>query len=306
MSPCRLLLERLCAKPFLVPPVLDQPLAPLTSLKAGAKAGLFVQPSNEGELEYLFAALLPLDLPWFLVGKGSNLVCRDQDFPGVLVQLTGEFGRLSQNQRELQAGAGAVDAKVARFARQCGLGGAEWLVTVPGSLGGAVAMNAGAYGQDIAGMFAGGRAFDPAKGFVDLSPEDLAFGYRSSRLQKTGEILLSARLALTPKEPEVIRQLELEYLKKRRLTQPTGIKTFGSIFKNPPGTSAWKLIDQAGLRGRQIGSFRISPVHANFMENLGQGEAKGLIELIETVQSEVQAQTGVKLDLEGKLFPPEP
>ena len=306
MNPCRLLWERLCAKPWRVTPVQDQPLAPLTSLKAGAKAGLWVPVSDEGELEFLFAALLPLGLPWFLLGKGSNLVCRDQDFPGVLVQLTGEFDRLEAKHTELQAGAGAADAKVARFARKHGLGGAEWLVTVPGSLGGAVAMNAGAYGQDIAGLFSGGRAFDPDRGFVDLTPADLAFGYRSSRLQRTREILLEARLALAPKDLEAIRRLELEYLKKRRLTQPTGTKTFGSIFKNPPGTNAWKLIDQAGLRGRQIGHFRISPVHANFMENLGPGEPKGLIELIETVQSEVQAQTGVKLDLEGKLFPPEP
>ncbi|MDT8445925.1 MAG: UDP-N-acetylmuramate dehydrogenase [bacterium] len=287
-----------------IPYRLNPSLAQLTSLGAGAEAALLVEPQNTESLLELFTTLAATKVRWFLIGKGTNLVAWGPRFEGVLIKLGGEFTQITRQGNRLQAGAGAVDAKVARYARKEGLSGLEWLVTVPGTLGGALRMNAGAHGAEIKDHLIEAHLFHPDRGLYKAAAEELELAYRSSRLSQTGELALSLTFELNPQDPEAIAAKERELLNHRRQSQPVGIKTFGSVFANPPDASAWRLIEQAGLRGKQIGNFRLHPKHCNFMQNQGSGNPEGLIELIELVQSEVQNKTGQRLVLEGNLFPP--
>jgi len=306
MSRITNLYQSLIQWPLETAPIRGQSLAPLTSLKAGGKAALWVQVNNQKELELVVTQILDLGLDWFLIGKGSNLICSSETYDGVLLQLGGDFTQVTRDQNQLTAGGAAQDAKVAKVARNQGLTGLEWLVTIPGTLGGAVYMNAGAHHVEIKDRLKSALVYQPGVGARPLDLGDFDFGYRSSRLQKTNEILLQATFELSEADPLVIKAQEQKLLEARRKTQPVGTKTFGSMFHNPPGHSAWGLIQQAGLQGKQVGNFRVSPKHANFMENMGSGDSKGLLELIKLVQTEVYQTTGVHLHLEGKLFPTKP
>ena len=305
MDPIQRLYQTIQHSSFKVSPVLNQSLAPLNSLKAGGCAALWVQPSDLNELSSLFEQIVALGLQWFVIGKGSNLICTCSTYPGVLIQLGGDFKQIQCHQTTLTAGAAAQDAKVAQEARKAGLSGLEWLVTIPGSIGGAVYMNAGAHQSEIKNLLSEVHVFHPAHGFSMIKKKDMEFGYRSSRLQSKKEILLQCHFSLSPKETGLIFAKEQELLRIRKKNQPAGIKTFGSVFKNPKDASAWQLIEQAGLRGKRCGDFRISPVHSNFIENLGTGDPNHLLELIHLVQTEVYQQSGIQLVLEGQLFPPE-
>jgi len=306
MEPVRRFVEALADRPLAIQPVSNQSLAPLTSLKAGGTAALWVQISNLEELDFVFDQINRLDVGWFLIGKGSNLICSAEPYSGVLIQLTGDFTHAQCQGNSLVAGGAAQDAKVARTARKVGCSGLEWLVTVPGTLGGAVYMNAGAHKNEIKDSLIAAQLYSPTQGVRSVDADYFDFRYRSSKLQQTGELLLSATFKLSEQDPATIKKTEQGYLESRRATQPVGIKTFGSMFRNPQEQAAWSLISQAGLQGTQIGNFRISPAHANFMENMGAGDSKGLLELIKLVQTEVYNKTGVTLQLEGKFFPPRP
>lgn len=280
-------------------------LAKLTSLGAGGQAALLAEPQDREQLLALFEVIEAERIPWFLIGRGTNLVPRNQDYDGLLIKLGGAFKEILTEGTQLSAGAAASDAKVARAAQKAGLSGLEWLVTVPGSLGGAVRMNAGAHGGEVADSLKSAELFHVKQGIYNLPAEGLELGYRSSRLQQSGELVLNATFQLSTDEPEAIAAKERALIERRKKSQPVGIKTFGSIFKNPAGKAAWALIEEAGLRGTTVGGFRLSAKHCNFLENFGGPQAEGLIELIELVQHRVYQQTGVRLELEGNLFPPE-
>ncbi|OGG94857.1 MAG: UDP-N-acetylenolpyruvoylglucosamine reductase [Candidatus Lambdaproteobacteria bacterium RIFOXYD12_FULL_49_8] len=297
-------LRAILGEPWALTPVSGQPLARLNSFGIGGAAGLFCQPTTRDELARLFEIIQTHQAPWFIIGKGTNLICKEEDFEGVLIRLAGEFEQVRFAGPMVTVGAGLTDTKLAVKARNQGLKGAEFLVTIPGSLGGAVFQNAGAHGLEMADLIESVECFEPNKGFFRLQKSEMALGYRCSRFQESGELVLFGKLRLEPGDKTQIQAHEKALLAQRKETQ-IWAHTFGSIFKNPKGQSAWALIDQAGLRGKQLGQVRISPKHANFAENLGGGRSRDLIELIKLVQSEVFKQTGFSLVLEAQQFPPE-
>jgi UDP-N-acetylmuramate dehydrogenase len=287
-----------------LPPVrgrllLDEVLAPFTWLRVGGPAEALFLPADEEDLS-TFLAALPRQTPVTVLGAGSNVIVRDGGIEGVVVRLAGRgFGQVAADGEasRIIAGAGALDAQVARAAAKAGIGGLEFLAGVPGTIGGALTMNAGAYGAETAGVLsvAWGLRRDGAR--CAFSVDQIGYAYRHSAAPEdviwTGAIL-QGRPA-DPKDAEAAIEV---ITRRREATQPIREKTGGSTFKNPPGHSAWRLIDEAGWRGRGLGGAIVSPVHANFLINTGEASAHDLETLGETIRDEVAARTGVRLDWE--------
>ena len=271
------------------------PLGPGTWFRVGGKAELLVRPADAEDLAALLA-LLPPGLPVTVIGAASNLIVRDGGIDGVVVKLGGAFGQVETAPDGVIAGAACLDINVAEHAAAAGLGGLEFLSGIPGSIGGAVAMNAGAYGGDVAGCLdwaeivtAGGvRRHDAAA--LDLA-------YRHAHLPPGG-IVTRARFRARPADPRLIASRMAEIRASREATQPVRARTGGSTFRNPPGMKAWELIDAAGCRGLVLGGAQVSEKHCNFLINTGGASAAELEALGEEVRRRVRESCGVTLDWE--------
>lgn len=288
-----------------------RPLNQLTWLRVGGPAEVLFQPEDAEDLSQFLAALAP-DIPVTVLGVGSNLIVRDGGVPGVSIRLGRGFNALRrEGETGLRAGAALLDAQLAKAAASYGVAGLEFLRTIPGSVGGAVRMNAGCYGAYVADVFTGGLAIDRAGRRVALSPEDMAFGYRDCGLPDD-LIFIEAGFEGRPDAPEAIL-VRMETLVKRRAeSQPVRERTAGSTFRNPAGFSstgeasdthemkAWKLIDDAGCRGMTLGGAQMSPMHPNFLVNTGGATAADLENLGEIVRGKVLETTGVQLLWEVK------
>ena len=274
----------------------DAPLAPATWFRVGGPAEVLVRPATTADLVALLAGL-PNEIPLTVIGAASNLIVRDGGIGGVVVRLARGFGDIAVEADGVVAGAAALDATVAEHAAAAGLAGLEFLSGVPGSVGGAVAMNAGAYGGDVAGCLDWADLVMRSGEMVRLNAAALDFAYRHAAVPP-GAVVVRARFRAHPGDSRSIAARMAEIRTSREATQPTRARTGGSTFRNPPDMKAWELIDGAGCRGLVRGGAEVSDKHCNFLLNIGGATAADLEGLGEEVRRRVHALSGVSLQWE--------
>jgi UDP-N-acetylmuramate dehydrogenase len=273
----------------------DAPLGPQTWFGTGGPAEVLFRPADVEDLASFLRAL-PADVPVTVLGVGSNLLVRDGGVKGVVIRLMRGFTGIAVDGNQLLAGAGAPDLNVALMARDHALAGLEFLSGIPGTMGGAVMMNAGAYGGELAEVLVSAEAIDRTGKVHRISAAELSFSYRHSSAPADW-IFTSARLRGEPGDPLAIARRIAEIDSTRTESQPRS-RTGGSTFVNPPGHKAWELIDQAGCRGLRIGEAQVSEKHCNFLINLGAASAADIEALGEEVRRRVLDKSGVRLDWE--------
>lgn len=273
-------------------------LAPLTWFRVGGAAEFFVRPADLEDLS-VFLKNLPLEVPVMVMGAASNLIIRDGGINGVVIKLARGFGEVVVEADGLIVGAAALDSTVAEHAAASGLSGLEFLSGIPGTIGGAVAMNAGAYGSDMQAVLDWAEIITRDGQLHRLSVQELGLSYRHSNLPADA-VVVRARLRARAGEAALIAARMGEIKTKREATQPVRARTGGSTFANPEGRKAWELIDQAGCRGLRRGNAQVSDLHCNFLLNLGEASAADLEGLGEEVRRRVALQSGVTLQWEIK------
>ncbi|WP_312163024.1 UDP-N-acetylmuramate dehydrogenase [Phenylobacterium sp.] len=280
----------------------DEPLGPFTWFRVGGAAEVLFLPADETDLSDFLQAL-PEDVPVTVLGVGSNVIVRDGGVPGVVIRLAGKaFAEVSIDEEEgwVIADAGALDSMVARAAAKAGLAGLEFYAGIPGTIGGALTMNAGCYGSETKDVLVSAWGFDRKGEVVSYALEDFGYTYRHSKVEPGEVIWIQAVFQGRPDEPAAIEARMAEITARRETTQPIREKTGGSTFKNPEGRSSWKLVDEAGWRGKPYGGAMFSPLHANFLINTGEASAADLEGLGEAVRADVKARLGVDLEWEIK------
>lgn len=273
-------------------------LAPLTWFRVGGPAEFLFRPADVDDL-CQFMRELPLEMPVTVMGAASNLIVRDGGINGVVVKLARGFGDVVVEADGVIAGAAALDVTVSEHAAEAGLAGLEFLSGIPGTIGGAVAMNAGAYGGDIASVLDWAEFCTRAGELLHVPAHELGLSYRHANLP-AGSVVVRARLRAQPGEAAMIGARMAEIRAKRESTQPVRARTGGSTFANPDGQKAWELVDAAGCRGLTMGQAQVSEMHCNFLLNLGEATAAELEGLGEEVKRRVAAQSGVELRWEIK------
>jgi UDP-N-acetylenolpyruvoylglucosamine reductase len=283
----------------------DYPLARLTTIRTGGPADFFARPDSPDRLSELLAWAAADAIEVGVVGSGSNLLVADAGFPGLVVKLDGSLAAIEQEGSRLLCGGGARLPQASARAARAGLSGLEFGVNIPGTVGGAVKMNANAYGGDLARVLEWVEVTSPG-GTERRRPEALDFRYRRSNLGP-GEIVARASFALSPAEPASVKERLAEMRASRKAAQPSGIKTFGSTFKNPEdpraaGRTAGVLLDEAGCRGLTVGGARFSEKHANFVENLGDATTADVVALMAEGRRRVRERFGVELEAEVQVL----
>ncbi|MFO1071682.1 MAG: UDP-N-acetylmuramate dehydrogenase [Geminicoccaceae bacterium] len=274
----------------------DVPLAPLTWLRVGGPAAWMFQPADAEDLAALLAALPP-ETPVLPMGVASNLLVRDGGVDAIVVRFGGPLARVEVEGELVLAGAGALDQRAAQAAQRAGLAGIEFLIGIPGTIGGAVRMNAGAFGGETRDRLVWAEALDRKGALHRLDAAELGFAYRRSSLPKDW-IVVRAGLRGEPGDPAAILARMEAIRAEREAAQPLKVATGGSTFKNPPGRKAWQLIDAAGCRGLRLGAAMVSEKHCNFLINTGGASAAEIEGLGELVRSKVQEASGVTLEWE--------
>ncbi|WP_398472382.1 UDP-N-acetylmuramate dehydrogenase [Tardiphaga sp.] len=277
----------------------NESLAPLTWFRVGGPAQVLFTPADEDDLAY-FLSKLSSDVPVYVVGVGSNLIVRDGGIEGVVIRLSPRgFGQVTTDGDTLTAGTAALDKRVAETAAAANIGGLEFYFGIPGSIGGALRMNAGANGGETKDLLieAIGISRDGKKHVFDNA--GMQFVYRNSGVDPS-IIFTSAKFRGPITDPATIRSRMNEVQQHRETAQPIREKTGGSTFKNPPGHSAWKLVDAAGCRGLRVGGAQVSEMHCNFLINTGDATAHDIETLGDTVRARVLAQSGIDLHWEIK------
>ena len=276
----------------------DFPLSRVTSFHIGGNADLAVYPADAEAFAYALDAAVQAGVPYTVIGNGSNTLVRDGGFRGV-VFVTTDMRRVTIDGTRLTGGCGVLLGSVGTNASRAGLAGAEFANGIPGTLGGAVYMNAGAYGGQLADIVCETVCYDlDTKQVLHLDNAAQHFGYRHSVFMEKNYIILSATLQLTKDEPDAIRARMNDYLARRREKQPLEYPSAGSVFKRPEGHFAGKLIEDAGLKGLRVGGAEVSPKHAGFIVNVGGATARDVLELIERIREKVYAMSGVTLECE--------
>ena len=273
-------------------------LAKVTWFGVGGPAEVLFKPADADDLAD-FLKNKPADVPVTVLGVGSNLLVRDGGIPGVVIRMGRGFVDIDVNKADVICGAGALDGNVAMAAMEAGVTGLEFLSGVPGTIGGALRMNAGAYGAEMKNIVEGAVALDGVGNRHELTPEDLGFSYRHSSIPKDW-IFVEAHLRGHAGQVEDIRGRMDDIKKAREDSQPLRTSTGGSTFKNPDGHKAWQLIDEAGCRGLQIGGAQVSEKHCNFLINHGDATAADIENLGEEVRRRVKEKSGVELQWEIK------
>ena len=288
------------------PVLLDEPLSRHTTIGIGGPADVYFAARTEEQLRAALRAARGHGVPMFILGAGSNVVVLDGGVRGLVIEnATDQVEGPVPNGAGFKVGAasGVSLAALARRLAFAGYAGLEWACGIPGTLGGAVVYNAGAYDRSLLDVLKGVRVVDPANGILEMRPEELALGYRNSAFTRSamrGHVVLSLDLTLQKGDPAALRARVLELDARRVATQPRG-RNAGSMFKNQAEHPAWWLIDQAGLRGHRIGNAQISDQHTNFFLNLGGARAADVLALMELTRSRVRERFGVELENEVAL-----
>lgn len=273
-------------------------LAPLTWFRVGGPAARLFQPADAADLA-AFLAATPAEVAVLPMGVASNMLIRDGGIEGVVIRFGGPLARIAIEGTTLIAGAGALDQKAAQAAERAGLAGFEFMIGIPGTIGGAVRMNAGAFGGETRDRLLWAEALDRQGGLHRLTNAELGFAYRHSELPEDW-IVVRAAFGLEPGERGAIAERMAAIKAEREAVQPIRVATGGSTFKNPPGHRAWQLVDAAGCRGLRYGAAMVSDKHCNFLINTGGATAAELEALGEIVRERVAAQSGIRLDWEIK------
>jgi UDP-N-acetylenolpyruvoylglucosamine reductase len=273
-------------------------LKDLVWFRAGGAAEVLYRPADADDLADFLAKRHP-NTPVTVIGVGSNLLVRDGGIPGVVIRLPAAFGKVEVDGLRIRAGAAALDSAVSRRAADAGIAGLEFLRGVPGTIGGALRMNAGCYGCEVKDVFVEATALDLNGGKHVLKPDDMRFEYRKSNVS-ADLIFVEGVFEGSHDEPAAVKARMEELLARREESQPIRSKTGGSTFKNPPGAKAWKLIEEAGCRGLRHGEAMVSDVHCNFLINLGEAQASDIEALGEEVRARVKEKSGIELEWEIK------
>ncbi len=282
---------------------LDRAMSEHTTFRIGGRAEAVCFVHELRELQQLFAYLNKENIPYMVVGRGSNLLVRDGGFKGVVIIMAGALATIEQHERNdqiLVAGGGLALSDLVKYTGQKGLGGLEFLSGIPGTVGGAVTMNAGAFGKDMGSVVQEIELVNRQGELTSRNRSDLTFSYRKSSIQE-GIVLVRASLQCARETPEIVSQRVAEYLKRRKATQPLAYPSAGSVFRNPPNDYAGRLIEEAGLKGKKIGGAMISHQHANFIVNTGGARAEDVLALMEMAKEKVRAETGIELEPEIRV-----
>ncbi|MGX9728016.1 MAG: UDP-N-acetylmuramate dehydrogenase [Candidatus Electronema sp. VV] len=288
----------------------DVPMSEHCTLRAGGNAAALIDVQSVEDLRRLLVLLAEEEIKFLIIGRGSNLLVADSGYSGAIIRLKGEFNTLTVQERSpdfaiVKAGAGCALGKLVSWCCGQGLAGLEFLVGIPGSVGGAVRMNAGAWGQETGAQLSAIELVDKDGHIRQIAADDLRLSYRNVALadgELGSSILTAAWFRLTADEPEQIRDRCAAYLERRKGKQPAGVASAGSFFKNPPGDFAGRLIEAAGLKGAACGGAMISPVHGNFLVNTGGAVVADILALAERAQTEVFARFGIRLEPEVKII----
>ena len=282
------------AKPLLV----AEPMAKHTSFRIGGPADLLAQPADEAELAALLQVASEHAVPVALIGNGSNLLVRDKGIRGLVIKLGNLFSGVEVCGNTLTFGCGVSLAMASKKAASLSLSGLEFAVGIPGTIGGAVYMNAGAYDGEMAKVVIKVRVMDEQGKTSELAASELDFAYRHTALQNSGRIVTSVTVSLVPGDADAIAAKMADFSQRRISKQPLELPSAGSMFKRPPGYFAGTLIDQTGLKGYTVGGAQVSTKHAGFVVNIGGATASDVLQLISDVQSKVFAAHGVHLEPE--------
>ncbi len=280
----------------------NEPMRKHTTFRIGGPADFYLCPHSAKEIQKTVAICREEELPYFILGNGSNLLVSDQGYRGVVIQLWKNVSDILVEGCRIRAKAGASLAKIAGEALEEGLTGMEFAAGIPGTLGGAVVMNAGAYGGEMKDILQEALVMDEQGEIFTLKKEELHLGYRTSIIKEKGYIVLAAALELKPGDRKEIKE-KMDELKQRRVEkQPLDMPSAGSTFKRPEGYFAGKLIMDAGLRGFSVGGAQISEKHCGFVVNTGKATANDVLTLIREVQKRVRDKFGVELETEVKFL----
>ena len=279
----------------------NEPLKQYTYTKVGGAADYLAFPRNQYELKRIVTFANAHEIPWMVLGNSSNIIVRDGGIEGFVIMFD-HFHDVRVNGYVIEAEAGAKLIDVTHVARYHSLTGFEFACGIPGSIGGAVYMNAGAYGGEIAHILQSCKVLTPEGEIKTLSASDLAFGYRHSKIQEIGDVVISAKFALAPGNYDQINQEMARLTHLRELKQPLEYPSCGSVFKRPVGHFAGQLISEAGLKGHRIGGVEVSEKHAGFMINVDYGTAKDYEDLIAHVIATVKKSAGVTLEREVRII----
>lgn len=278
--------------------IADEPMKAHTTFKIGGNADVLVSVKNSQELRVAIKACRDFNIPMMILGKGSNLLVSDDGIDGAVIMLEGVFRDYSVEGTHISCGAGVPLSKLCIAAQENGLAGLEFAYGIPGSVGGAVYMNAGAYGGETKDVCCEVIYLTPDGVIGTYLEEELDFSYRSSIFKKNGNIILFAKYRLTPDDPAAIKARMDDFLDRRRTKQPLDYPSAGSVFKRPPGAFAGTLIEQCGLKGKSVGGAQVSEKHAGFIVNAGGATCGDVMDLVKLVQDTVKAQTGYDLECE--------
>lgn len=287
----------------------NEPMNKYTSFRIGGPAEAMAFPWDETELSKIIHIARGERIPLLVLGKGTNLLVGDKGLQGIVISLssnlTGECFRQIIKIKEfngivsIYAGAGTALTRLLRFTVQNGLSGLEFTAGIPGSLGGAVMMNAGSYGREMKDVLDSVRIIDRDGSLADIPAKDISFKYRRTAIH--GTAVAGAVLRLSKGDPEKIKKTIEENILRKRMSQPLSKPSAGSIFKNPNGTRAWELIDSAGMRKASAGGASVSPLHANFIVNNGNATAGDVVSLIKQIGRKIEKDTGKTLELEVRI-----
>lgn len=276
----------------------EEPMSRHTTFRIGGEAACFIRISSEEQLRKLIPYFENVGVEYFVLGKGSNLLVGDKGYPGVILQISDACQQIEAEENRLQVQAGAALSKVALFAMERGLEGLEFAAGIPGTVGGGVVMNAGAYGGEMKQVVESVRVLSSEGEILTLDNDTMEFGYRTSIIRNRNFTVLSVTFRLREGNREEIRARIEDFQKRRMEKQPLNYSSAGSTFKRPEGYFAGKLIMDAGLRGFQIGDARVSDKHCGFVVNVGKATARDVTDVIEEVQERVRERFGVSLERE--------
>ncbi len=281
---------------------INEPMNRHTTFRIGGPADYFLLPSSGEEIRGILEICKEESLPYFILGNGSNLLVSDEGYRGVIIQLYRNYGGITVEGTTVRAGAGVLLSQIAATARNASLTGFEFAGGIPGTLGGAVVMNAGAYGGELKDVLKEATVMDGDGNIFTVPVENLAMGYRTSLVKTAGYLVLEAVITLKKGNQEIIRETMKELTEKRVSKQPLEYPSAGSTFKRPEGYFAGKLIMDAGLRGYQVGGAQVSEKHCGFVINKENATATDVCRLMDDVKEKVQKQFGVTLEPEVKFL----
>ncbi|WP_270941519.1 UDP-N-acetylmuramate dehydrogenase [Romboutsia lituseburensis] len=281
---------------------LDEPMKKHISFRVGGPADILVKPTTEQQLSDIIKLIKKENVPYLIIGNGSNLLIKDGGIRGVVIEISNNFNHFEIEGNKVKIQAGALLSVVGKAVLREELKGFEFAAGIPGTLGGALAMNAGAYGGEMKDIVKSVKLMDTDGNIFEFTNEEMEFGYRRSILSKTDYIVLSAEIELEKGNHEEIKATMMDFTQRRVTKQPLSLPSAGSTFKRPEGHFAGKLIEDSGLRGLTLRGAQVSEKHCGFVVNLGNAKAKDLLELMYVVKSTVNAKFGIMLEEEVKIL----